>query len=791
MTTSLDKLASSLRHALDVWRVRSAGSKELLARQVTVSVTYHGDVAELQRAGLSTGSDNGRDVTGQIAFADLERLAAVPGVEHVEMQPNARPLLDETVCELRVPWKVPPGFSGKGAGVIVAVIDTGIDIFHESFRTSSGTRILELWDQSATTGGVLPPAGFAQIGRIYNAAAINAGIAAGPPFASVDTNGHGTHVAGTAAGNGTQDDTCSNPGKYVGVAPLADLVIVKAIALPATASSNTRDALLWCAQAGTRNAVGGVAKPVVINCSWGSDLGAHDGNDFDDISVDQILRPAAGPVPAALAVVTSAGNEGYGNTHDAGTLQPAGQPGASATHSFYMPDNSTAADPIAIWYDGVGSITVQLTAPVSTAFPGTNTTGPFAPGGAGSPFTIGGMTVTITSPTTGSAAHGNKKEIDLSISTTNGRRMRDGVWQLALTNTAGVAVNYDIWFQSNHAEGFPTFRLSSESGNPPARRRNNTIGSPGWSRNAITVASYNGNEIADSSSRGPASYPAGTPSGEVKPTVAATGVNVTAPRSRDYSNVPSSCCDQKVTDMNGTSMASPHVAGVVALIFEKNRLLTFEQVRGHLQHSARADGIPAAEAPTIIDPLPGIPWGNIWGAGKANAQTCLAEIPDAGSFGGGGGGGGGSPPAITIDESSWGYTPHTIFSRLGEWRHRLGPRPGLMLVASLISEHVDEILRLIKRNKRVGAVWQRNGGPVLVRNLLYGAGTPVSILPERVPGHDVRGLIPRFLPILRRFGSARLKADIERFGGFAGLWAGGNLDALDATALALAVGGTP
>lgn len=780
----MNKFSNELRHALEVWRVRSAGSTELAERRLTVSVVYKGDVAELQKAGLSTGYDANGEVSGQIAFKDLERLAEVPGVERVTMQPNARVLLDESVPEARVPWKVPPGFAGKGAGVIVAVIDTGIDVFHESFRKPGNkTRILELWDQSASVGGSTPPAGFAQIGRIYNSVQIEAALAAGedatPAFGSVDTNGHGTHVAGIAAGNGSQDDRCSFPGRYVGVAPEADLVIVKAIALPTGSSSDTRDALRWCAQAGTRN--GG--KPVVINCSWGSNLGAHDGADYSDISVDRILRPAAAPIPASLAVVVAAGNEGYGDTHEAGTLQPMGQPGASTTISFYMPSNSTDADPIAIWYDAAGTFTVQVTAPVSTAFPGTNTTGVFAPGGAGSPFTIGGMQVSITSDTAPDPNHSGKKNIFISISTTAGRRMRDGVWTLALANTAAAVAKFDIWTQSSHTDGYPIFRLPGESGAPPARRRNNTVDSPGCSRNAITVANYHDNEIWDSSSRGPASYPAGTPSGEVKPTVAAVGAYVTAPRSRLYDDVPSSCCDQKVTDMNGTSMAAPHVAGIVALMLQKNRNLNFEQVRGHLQHSARQDGIPAGEVPAIIDPLPGIPWGNIWGAGKVNAQVALAEIPDGPSVGGGGGGGG----TISLDERELGYTPHTIFSRLGDWQRRLGARPGLMLIASLVSEHVDEILRLINGNKKVGAVWRRNGGPMLVRHLLYGIKPQWTFLPVEVPGCDVRVLMPRFLPLLARFGSVRLKADIERFGTFALSWPGAEASVLDEYALRLTV----
>lgn len=774
--SELEKLAPSLRHALEVWRTRSAVSPELQDSQVTVTVAYTGDVAELQAAGLRTGYNADGKVSGQIEFRNLEQLVAVPGVMRVTMQPNVRPLLDETVTEMRVPWKVPPGFSGKGAGVIVAVIDTGIDIFHESFRTASGTRILELWDQSASTGGSAPPAGFAQIGRVYDAAQINAGIGAGPPFASIDDNGHGTHVAGIAAGNGSQDDRCSGPGKYVGVAPEADLLIVKAIALSAGSSGNIGDALRWCAQAGARH--GG--KPVVINCSWGSFLGAHDGNDETDILVDEILRPAGNPV-SGLAIVVAAGNEGNGDTHESGTLQRAGQSGAEATVSFYIPDNSTIPDPISLWYDGSASITVQLTAPASTAFSGTNTTGPFVPGGTGSPFTIGSMQISIRSTTAGDPAHDNKKEIYISISATGNRGNRDGIWQLKLTNTAPVAANWDIWSQSNHNEGYPVFRLPHESGDPPARRRNNTISSPGMSRNAITVANYLGNEIGGCSSRGPAEIPPGISSGEVKPTVAAVGIAVTAPRSRDDKDVPPLCCDQKVVDKEGTSMAAPHVAGLIALMFEKNRNLTFEQVRRHLQHSARIDGIPAAEVPSIIDPLPGIRWGNIWGAGKVNAQAALAEILTAAVPGGGSG----RRPTISMDEPVLGYTPHTIFSRLGDWRYRCGPRPGLMLAAALLSRHVDEVLRLINQNVRVATVWRRHGGPVVVRHLLYDHQTWVTLLPTTVGRHNIVSLIQQFLPILYRFAGERLKADIEYYRDFVHQWPGTNLDTLDTEALRL------
>ncbi len=786
----MSKLDAKLRNALVAWRVQCGGEPEVASRspewqaiadqRITVVVTYTGDIADLQAAGLDTGFDQGGVVSGHIDMRDVERLEEVPGVVLVEMEPPVRPLLDESVIELRVPWKVPPTdpWPGQGTNVIVAVIDTGIDIFHDSFRKSDGTtRILELWDQSATTGGSAPPAAFQQVGLVYSQAQINAGLTAGPPFHSIDSNGHGTHVAGTAAGNGRQDDRCSFPGRYVGVAPLADLVIVKAIALPPGSTAAVGDALTWCAQAGTR--LPG-SRPVVINCSFGSHSGPHDGTNLRDRQIDAILRPAAG-IPPGIAIVCAAGNEGSDSMHEGGTVPANG----SSQVQFYIPDGSAQPDSIEVWYNGTATLNATLVAPSNPAQPPPNTTGPIAPGAAGSPFTIGGMTIAATSSTAPQAVNNNKKQIDLNISVPAGLTVRSGVWTLTLTETSGTAANWDGWATSARGDGAPTFRLPTDVGEIPAQRRNHTVGSPATSLNAITVANYNDDngKLNDSSSRGVSPIPPVTPVGEVKPTIAAPGTGIAAPRSRDDPKSHSSCCDQKVIDKTGTSMASPHVAGLVALMFEKNKNLNFEQVRAHLQHATRTDGIPAGEVPPVFDPLLDIRANNLWGSGKVFAAAALAEMPAAVNLGGGGGGGGGG--SITLNESELGYTPHTIFSRLGEFRTRFGPRPGLMLAAALISQHVDEILRLINQNYRVGAIWKRNGGPVLVRHLLYTHETHHTLLPEAVDGCDVGTLIQRLLPILDRFGGERLRSDIARYRDFVQSWPGAGLAGLDADALRL------
>lgn len=148
-----------------------------------------------------------------------------------------------------------------GQGVLVAIVDSGIDYSHPDFRNADGsTRIVKLWDQT--------------LGTVYNQELINRALEQ-PTEAkryevcpSRDVSGHGTHVAGIAAGNGR-----ASGGRYRGVAYESELIVVKLgipkeNTLPRT--TELMRALDFCV-----NTAREMGKAVAINLSFGNNYGSH------------------------------------------------------------------------------------------------------------------------------------------------------------------------------------------------------------------------------------------------------------------------------------------------------------------------------------------------------------------------------------------------------------------------------------------------------------------------------------------------------------------------------------
>ena len=157
-----------------------------------------------------------------IPETEIESLSQNPQIEYIEKPKNlVLSLYEARAASCITPVQNPP-LSLTGKGIIVGIVDSGIDIFHPDFRNEDGTtRILELWDQ--TIPNEEDSSFFYNRGKIFSREEINQVLIDNDQsFPSRDPSGHGTHVAGIAAGNGR-----ASRGEQKGVAPESELLIVK------------------------------------------------------------------------------------------------------------------------------------------------------------------------------------------------------------------------------------------------------------------------------------------------------------------------------------------------------------------------------------------------------------------------------------------------------------------------------------------------------------------------------------------------------------------------------------
>lgn len=306
------------------------------------------DLGELSRdMGLTVLTRAGDVVGGEIGIDRLTELDELEAVGYVEASRPTLPELDAAVPETKAD-KVhtgPPGL--RGAGVIVGVVDSGIDWRHGCFRDPTGkTRILRIWDQNLTPEtGESSPAPFGH-GVEYERSAIDSALSAPNPMSIVrhmdDSVGHGTHVAGIAAGDGSSAGNGKPAFTFVGIAPEADLVVV--------ANRVTTEAM--GDSMGTLEAVGYIFKvaetlgrPAVVNISQGDNLGPHDGSSLLERGIDNLLNAPG------RALVKSAGNAANAGVHATGQVAEE----AATSCSSWSPSATTRRTR---WTSGIRARTV-------------------------------------------------------------------------------------------------------------------------------------------------------------------------------------------------------------------------------------------------------------------------------------------------------------------------------------------------------------------------------------------------------------------------------------------------
>lgn len=449
-----------------------------------------------------------------------------------------------------------PGLTGRG--VLVAIIDSGIDYTHPDFRNEDGTtRIAALWDQTAgDLGGVLYTR--EQINAALGGERIREGAGLAP---EADLSGHGTHVAGIAAGNGR-----ASGGRYRGVAYESDLLVVKlggTQADPFPQTTNLMAAVDFCVRYAAAE-----GKPLAINLSFGNNEGAHDGRSLLETYLDTVA------LYGKTCICIGTGNNAALRWHAGGRLSvtdsDAGEQAEREQRNGEGDEKevllsvgpSERSVRMGLWLSALDTVELSLVSPggvvrrlltESGSSPGTGARGATGGGTAikGYPVATGELLdfgTAVAEVFVGEATpYRMLREIGITLRGQDGP-LPEGAWRIRLRPVRSLVGSFDIWIEGGVQSTVTRFLQAT-----PER----TLTVPATAARSVAVAAYDGrtDSITSFSGRG---FPGGDVfGGYVKPDLAAPGVEIV------------SCAPGGgYTTKTGTSMATPFVTGCAALLMQ-------------------------------------------------------------------------------------------------------------------------------------------------------------------------------------------------------------------------------
>lgn len=445
----------------------------------------------------------------------------------------------------------------RGKGTAVAVIDSGIDYQNEVFRNAGGSRIAYLWDQSLEEESDM---GAAKVpyGRLFRKKDIDLALDSENPFSIVpsrDTNGHGTALAGIAAGNMVQGEN------FTGAAPEATLIIIKVkpakqylrnfYLYPPEAEVFQEDDVMMAIAFAIRLAKE-LGVPLSICVGIGSSQGAHLGTNALSQYVDYVANFSQ------VSVSVAAGNEGNTRNHSTGIFSQEREKIVTELRVAEREQGFTMefwGEPPEIYELSIQSPTGEILKVSSS---------------------IGYRTQELSFVFVETKVYVNyiliERQTGYSLVYIRFFHPASGIWKIFTQGKNKQNVQFHMWLPVEGLISQDTYFLEPSP--------YTTVTAPGDARNSITATAYQHRDgsIYIAAGRG---Y---TPDGMVTPHLAAPGVNVKVPLVRGGFGTRS-----------GTSISAAQTAGIAALLFEwaiirdNQPFFTGSSVKYYLQRGARRE----------------------------------------------------------------------------------------------------------------------------------------------------------------------------------------------------------
>ncbi|MEQ8569030.1 MAG: S8 family serine peptidase [Deltaproteobacteria bacterium] len=554
--------------------------------------------AIVDAGGRITGRFGDAIVTGVLDGRALVALA--PSSVRIEAPRALRPALDksrEAIGADTVDYGTLFDRSYRGAGALIGVYDTGVDLTHPDLREVDGpSRVVGLWDQSV--GGAPPP------GQTFGDNCDTEELAE-DRCGHLDVIGHGTLVSAIAASNGPL---------YRGVAPEAKLAVATS-----TAFDTVLESLAWFSQVAADQEL-----PLVVNISLAGQEGPHDGTSLHAQAIDAYDH----------LVVAAAGNEGALPVHALARLEK-GDITNVALDFPVLPERARRQAIVDIWGD-VGpevSAQVQVWSADQEILAETATIAPGDPGrtvvllGEGRSFGV--VDLDTDDPLDVENRQGH---IRIALRLDDWEDAPDGPGYLVIRLRGEGRI--DLWVDSPVSEPSPIrFDRDRVLGvdEQTLGDTDHTISDLATAISALSVSAYvtrtefvteDGTErsvsgtlgkVAPFSSWGPTLAESRTGK---KPDIAAPGHLVIGARSRS-AGPDAGAVSPLYRAAAGTSMAAPHVAGVAALILGARPEVSKTDLKSFILGGAVQDG----DADPQLDPR--------WGAGRLDATLALMNAVGA------------------------------------------------------------------------------------------------------------------------------------------------------------------